>query len=217
MRSGWGAALLCGCGGWPLWANLPEDEAGWPAQEDPRASVEVEWTSWSAPDVSQPPGATVPLDAGGVLIEGELRGVGWSDTATPAPLSGPEGCPADGVRSPLPGDWIGDVDVYEVSVTRPGRLCVRADVGDAETGIDLIAWRLECGVPVSLVGDGDEPLGLGQAGPVVGWSAEVAEGDHLSLILASYAPNEETRSLPYQLGVVLVDGALCPLLPSEAR
>jgi hypothetical protein len=210
---------LAGCGGWPLWRHLPEDEPGTPVDEDPRAGVTVVWSAIDEQDADQPPGARVELADGGVLVTGELAGVGWSDLVTPTTVEGPA-CGSRGSRAPTAGDWIADVDVFAVDVPTDGVLCARVTVADEVTGVDLVAWTLDdCDVPRTLLADEAGPLGLGGAGPALGWSAAVTAGQRLSVVLGAYAPNDGRRALPYALGLVMrsADDRLCPLLPGEVQ
>lgn len=150
----------------------------------------------------------------GVIVAGSLDGLGWYDGAVPEVLTG-EACGSEGTRALVAGDYLGDVDAVLIDLAEPGRLCLRAEVGDADQGIDLVAFKLDaCGIPVEPLG-GEVPLGLGTAGPLVDWFLEVDAGS-IAVLLAAYAPNDDDRSLPYRLGVSLMPvDKLCPLLPAE--
>lgn len=209
-----GLVLLGACNGWPAWQHLDPPSGAVPADEDPRADVDVTWSPTDANGDPQPPGHRVDLTEGAVLVTGTLRGVGWSDAARPVLLGNPA-CGHEGVRPPIEGDWLGEVEVFEV-VSPGGRLCVRLAAGDAETGLDLLVARLDpCGVPVGWWPVDDDPGGLGGVGPVIGWSTEVPADVHVSVIVAAYAPTDLARTVPFTLGISAPDGDLCPLLPSE--
>lgn len=208
------------CGSWPRHAHLPDAGDTTPVGGDPRSAIEISWQSTPSADVDQPPG----LDLGalapesGLLVAGELLGAGWSDGAMPVQLSS-AACGSSGTRAPIAGDYRADVDVVGFVVPDGGTLCVSAGVGASDLGFDLLLFEIDaCGVPVRLVeGDDGSPLGFGGVGPSIRWSANVDGPSTWAVLLAGYAPNDDTTSFPYELGISLREAhdALCPLRPGE--
>jgi hypothetical protein len=219
-----GSALATpGCAGWPRHANLPvQDENLVLAGTDPRTLFNPTWTDVAEAEDNDVPAlaqrASLQLSVGTVWT-GRLDGTGWWDDAVPEPIEG-EDCGSTGVRSPMPGDYIGDVDFYAFTVAEAGQLCARALAGDETFGWDMALFPIdECGVPGPAIAAGDAPLGVDLGGST-GWGTVVEPGDY-AVLFAAYFPNDLEATLDYQLGVALVnpteaEGApLCPLLPSE--
>ena len=216
------AAWMSGCQDWPRHAHLPDAGETTPAGKDPHAAVVVDWQTRDDDGAEQPPGTDLGLLAtgDGLLILGELEGAGWDDLATPEPLVGDGGpdCARDATRAPIPGDYRADVDAWAIQVQEPGRLCVRAGIADASTGVDLLVAPVDdCGVPLPWFADPDdgEPIGFASTGPSPGWWVDVPSPGTLTIQLAAYAPNL-AEALPYRLGISLrpADEAICPILPT---
>lgn len=213
-------SLLGGCGGWPTAANL-DDPADLPIGGTDARPV-VDWALWRATEPpEQPPGADLgALRVGrGLALRQQLDGVGWWSEAVPETLADPD-CGSEGVRTATdPGDWIGDVDVFDLTVDDDATLCVQLDTPDVAVGLDLVALPLDaCGVPVGVLRDDDAgPLGADQRGPVVRWRARDA-GGRVAIVLGGFVPNEVERTVPYDLflSAVADDEAACPD-PDEGR
>lgn len=229
-----GALLLAGCGDWPRSANLPDPGELLPAGTHPRSTVVVVWTNSTAEGSDQPPGAPLAQlpEGQGILVEGTLDGTGWNALATAEARTG-EACGTSGTRAPLPGDYTGEVEVYQLRVDATSTLCFRAVAGDASTSFDLTLRPLDaCGVPgppLSLEGS-SVALGADRLGPAVDYAATLGAGDW-AVVYAGYLP-DSAASLPFRLGVSrpaplrgdggddsadtdAVGDILCPLLPGE--
>ncbi len=182
--------------------------------------MSISWQSTPTVDQDQPPG----LDLGalapeaGLLVTGDLVGAGWSDGATPEQVSS-AACGSSGTRAPIPGDYRADVDVVGFTIPEGGTLCVSAGVGAAEQGFDVLLFETDaCGVPIRLVeGEDGSPLGFGGVGPSIRWATNVDGPSTWSVLIAGYAPNDDTSVFPYEIGISLREAsdALCPLRPGE--
>ena len=214
--------LATACGAWPVYNHLPSDGDPLPSSTDPRTLVEAGWVAVDPVDAEQPPGGNRgELVLGqGLVAEGQLEGIGWSDSVDARLLNDPR-CGTQGTRAPDPrgGDWVGDVDVLSALVAAPGWLCVEARTDAPDIGLDLIAWQLdECGIPErTLHADDGRPFGWNLRGPNALWRANVAKGDRLAIVLAGFAPNDGSRLVNYTLALSMVEDGPCPLPPAPAE
>ncbi|TVQ93170.1 MAG: hypothetical protein EA397_05190 [Deltaproteobacteria bacterium] len=145
--------LVVACDAWPRYGNLPEDSNLIDPDQDPREFVLVDWERTTEAEIGGPDGPSPsPVDSQnvdlglmqGVLIEGELDGVGWNDfsprmrvtgscTDDPEnnsvlrdpgqivydedgePLTNSDSEGSEGSEEYL-GDWVKDVDYYRFTV-----------------------------------------------------------------------------------------------------
>jgi len=226
-----------GCSSWPLHSNLdPVDVELVDANVDPRTLFDLSWQFAGEVEPNEQPGPPVGTAYVGSarLIEGQLSGIGWANGAQPVVLEG-SGCGSEGTRSPVAdsGDYIGDVDVINISILEAGELCARLLIDEEsvsdERGWDLLLFPLDpCDVPEPPVleaappdGEPPAPIGFSHGGGEIDWSHTVRTGEAFSVLVAGFTPNQLDAIVPYQLGLSVIssppDGreVLCPLLPSE--
>lgn len=208
------------------------------AAVDPRSLFELEWgfSGEGEAEGNEQPGA--PTGAAYVstarLIEGTLEGIGWANGGEPRLIEGPE-CGSTGTRSPAldSGDYIGDVDVFNITMLEDGHFCARLMIDEEsaieERGWDMLLFPLDaCDVPLSPVteqtgvgGEPPAPLGFSFGGSTIDWSHPVRTGESYAVLVAGFVPNDPDVVIPYQLGLSLIASppdereVLCPLLPSE--
>jgi hypothetical protein len=227
---------MAGCSQWPRAAHLPaEDPERNNSSIDPRTLIELDWLERGESEPNDQPneGNSASFEFGSAyIISAVLEGVGWSTVAIPTELSDPE-CASTGVRSPIEGDYLADVDVYEVQTLQTGTLCATLEVDldalqdptecdEYGYGGDLLVFELDaCGIPgAPLTNARGDILGFGIGGPRAEWGVNVSELKAYAILVGGFCPNAPETPVAYQLGISMVppkpDGspALCPLLPA---
>ena len=196
--------------------------------------IELAWNQRTEAEPNDQPneGNSASFEQGSAfMMSGVLEGIGWS-TASEAAVLTDDACGATGSRSPIEGDYLADVDVYEVQALEEGTLCARLEVDfatltdmsecdDYGYGGDLLLFELdECGIPgPPLPNARGDMLGFGVGGAVAEWAFNVEESRAYAILVGGFCPNAPEVPVGYRLGISMMppnpDGspALCPLLP----
>jgi hypothetical protein len=240
----WQVSVICagaivvlgsGCSEWPRFGNLPES-TGYSSDVDPRTFFDIEWSEVAEPAEEDPgndssvTASTIELDyenERAVLISGTLEGTGWSDNASKVMIDN-AGCTGAvaAPRSPLEtGEYIHDVDFFNIDMVTAGTLCVAVTHNDSSLGWDLLLYALDdCDIPSDPIELDSEVLGFAQGGTSGGWGYSVGAGERYSILFAGYAPNDplnDKRAVNYEIGISTVPNetngnvGLCPLLDEE--
>lgn len=227
-------ALASACSSWPRYGNLPQDSDVLDPGVDPRELIEIDWRFFSERELiaqgsNSSPFNMIPQELDsleGLIIEGDLNGVGWSSDLEPLTVVGDCGDgPVEQPRDPgREGDWAGDVDFYRIDIASgldEPVLCAQAQGAASGVGWDILLYEIdECGLPGEpLLGADSTVLGADLASPQAGWVTQVQSGRSYAVLIAGYQAPDPNPRYSYTLGLSIVPGAgggeLCPLLPAE--
>jgi hypothetical protein len=210
---------IAACAEWPRAQHLGNGGRPLPSTVDPATLFDVAWSDLVAvepDDLAGLPGAAegaLALGAG-LVVTGELAGIGYDLSAVSDAPSAP-GCGTASPRSPVEGDYTGDVDHVVVDADE-GTLCVHVAL-DAATDVafDALLRRLDdCGLPGPAVEARGEVLGMDGVGGSADWHHFASAGRY-AIQLAGWDPADDGRFVPWTMHVSLVDSkagddALCP-------
>lgn len=213
------ATLWAGCAEWPRASHLPRAGDILPPGVDPGRLFDVAYGALDATEPDDRPGlpgaAVTSLGLGeGVVVTGELAGIGFNQDAQDAGVS-VDGCGTGAGRSPVAGDYTGDVDHVVVTVDA-GTLCAQVDLSAAtDVAFDALLVPLDaCGLPGAPVEARGSMLGLDAVGGSTSWHHFTAGGS-FAVQVAGWNPGDEARFVGWTLDLSLVeskpgDDALCP-------
>lgn len=221
-------SLGAGCGSWPRYANLPEDDGAILAVDEPE-TIEVSWSDGYVGDATD--GTPVVLGAlvsgYGYFAEGELTGVGWDPDLVPEATADCNGETLDLAWPPYQdgGLYTGDVDWRGLEVGEDAKLCAALElVIPSELGsgfsYDFVPYLLSaCDDPVeAMLGEDGAILGYDKVRAEIAWSVPVTAGQRISVSLAGVIAGETLDvAVPWRLGLSLVplEAAACPILPES--
>ena len=141
-----------GCDEWPRYQHQPtiNGSALGPA-EAPNDAISIDWADLTlSEEVNNTPNDPVSLEVGeGLILEGNLEGMGWSADENPDRLSD---CGETRAFPPAsPGDYIGDIDWISITPAQNAILCL-----DLKTDMD--SARLDA--PLYVLDDCSEPISV---------------------------------------------------------